>query len=379
VIRAMIPLFKPHVGDAERAAILRVLARGVLSRGPEVRAFEEEFAAFVDRRHAVAVASGTAALHLAVIAIGWGPGARVLTAALGYIATANALLFKGVTPVFVDADSDTLNLCFRKIDGRDAGTACGLLLTHFLGLPADPDGARRLREHAGLEVIEDASQAVGTPSPRFPVGRYGRAAVYSFQENKPLTTGGEGGMITTDDGSLADECRALRDQGRRAGSDWLAHVPLGYSYRLTELQAAIGRAQLRKLPAMLTRRAEIASQYGQLLAEEEGMEPLAKPVGLERSWFMYFVRCATRELRDRAERTLSAADIETRRLLPSIPSFPAYRHLGTQQFPEALAAYDTCLALPLHAGMSAPAVVEVADALRLARPRALWAARRARV
>lgn len=344
-----IPLYKPSLGEEEIEAARKVIKSGVLTRGNETERFENEFASYTGKKYAIAVSSGTSGLHLSVRALGWKDGDEVITTPYSFIVTSNALLFQNVTPVFIDIDPRTLNIDTKKIEEKIDEKTVGFLLVHIWGLPVDVSGMQQIKNKYNLKIIEDSCQAFLKPSDDFPVSQIGELSVYSFFENKPMTSGGEGGMIVTDNLELAESCRSLRDQGRSSAQNWLDHVNLGYNYRMTEIQAAIGRIQLNKLPTFLSRRKEISEKYNKLLKEVPQVKiPFVDP-NLQRSWFLYYIIFESSEIRDKVQSFLSVNGIESKTYFPPIPSFHEFKIRGydVNQFPNAKRIYETSLALPL--------------------------------
>lgn len=242
-----IPLYKPYVSNREIGAVLRVLKSKKLSRGQEVENFEREFAIYTNKKYAIAVNSGTSGLHLLVRAMGWKNGDEVITTPFSYIASSNALLFENVKPVFVDIDINTLNIDPKKIEEKINNKTIGMLLVDILGLPVDEDKLLKIKNKYKLQVIEDSCEALGRPDDDFTVGNLADATVYGFHENKQLTTAGEGGMIVTDNVEITQKCMAMRDQGRSLKKDWINNVILGFNFRMTEIQSAFGREQLKNI------------------------------------------------------------------------------------------------------------------------------------
>jgi len=214
VPKIKIPLYQPVFDKEEEKAVIKVIRSKKLSRGPEIEQFEKDFAKFVCKKYAIAVNSGTSGLHLAVKALGWEEGDEVITTPYSFVASSNVLLYEKITPIFVDINQDTLNLDLKRVANIISKNTVGILPVHIWGLPVDADKLGSLKKHYNLSVLEDASQAIGKPSDLFPIGRVGEISVYSFYENKQITTGGEGGIIVTDNKKLAEVCRSLRDQGR---------------------------------------------------------------------------------------------------------------------------------------------------------------------
>jgi dTDP-4-amino-4,6-dideoxygalactose transaminase len=267
-------LSPPDTGTAEEAAVVRALRGGwVAPLGPEVDAFEEEMAAYTGRDHAVALASGTAALHLALLNYGVGPGDVVLTATMTFAATANAITYTGAQPVFVECD-DTGNIDVGVLEDALADVlgqglrVAAIVPVDLLGKVADYDGIGRVARRAGVPVIADSAESLGAVRNGRPAGSFGDAAILSFNGNKVMTTSG-GGMLLTDDSALADRTRYLATQARQPVVHY-EHTEVGYNYRLSNLLAALGRAQLERLDRMIERRREIRQQYRNFFADVPG-------------------------------------------------------------------------------------------------------------
>jgi len=255
----MIPLAKPELGAREEELVLEVLRSGRLSLGPMAERFERELAAWLGVEDAVAVASGTAALHLGVRALGWGPGDEVLTSPFSFVASANCLLYEGVRPVFCDIDPDTLDLDPAAAASAVGERTVGVLPVHIFGYPAAMPELEALASRHGLGVLEDACEAIGAvDSEGRAVGGRGNLATFAFYANKQMTTG-EGGMIVPSDPEAAAHLRSERNQGRAADMGWLDHGGLGFNYRLSDLAAALGVAQVEQLDSLLERRAAVAA------------------------------------------------------------------------------------------------------------------------
>lgn len=299
-----IPMSSPDLTAADRQAVMDVLNTPVLSLGPKVLAFEQAFAAYTGAKHAIAVNSGTAGLHLCVRAAGVGAGDLVLTTPFSFVASTNALLFENAVPVFVDVDPKTGNIDTeqaadavnniqkylpRKLDARPSAWKA-LLPVDVFGQPAPMDKINAIARQQGLKVIEDSCEALGASWQGRAAGRWGDYGVFAFYPNKQMTTG-EGGMIVTDDDEAAAFMRALRNQGRAPGDTWLSHTYLGYNYRLDEMSAALGITQLQRLEEMLQKREQVAAWYAQRLAPLSGLElPTVLPQTTRMSWFVYVIR-----------------------------------------------------------------------------------------
>jgi len=361
-----IPLARPEVGSREEELVLEVLRSGRLSLGPMGERFERELAAWLGVEDAVAVSSGTTALHLCVRALGWGPGDEVLTSPFSFVASANCLLYEGALPVFCDVDPVTLNLDPAAAEAAVGERTAGVLPIHIFGFPAAMPELEALAARRGLGILEDACEALGAvDSEGRKVGARGNLATFAFYANKQLTTG-EGGMIVPPDAATATELRAGRNQGRAPDMGWLDHAGLGFNYRLSDLAAALGVAQLERLDAMLARRDEVAGLYEQGLAATDGITPpIASRGAARRSWFVYPVRLADGLDRDAAIAGLAERGIASKAYLPCIHLFPHLRELGWRegQFPVAEAASAHSLALPFFPAMTESQVARVCEAL----------------
>jgi dTDP-4-amino-4,6-dideoxygalactose transaminase len=298
----------PDLTDAEREAVAAVLRTPTLSIGPEVETFEQAMAEIAGRRHAIAVSSGTAALHLCVRAAGIQEGDLVITTPFSFVASANVLLYERAVPVFVDVDPATGNLDPEQVDAAAEALASGegkwlprknagnggklraVLTVDVFGQPADYERFIPIVEKHGLDLIEDSSEALGAHYFGKPAGSFGDAGVFAFYPNKQMTTG-EGGMVVTDRDDWADWIRSLRNQGRAVGDAWLEHTFPGYNYRLDEMSAALGRVQAARLSELLEKRAKVAGWYEEALSDLDGVElPTVSPTTTQMSWFVYVVR-----------------------------------------------------------------------------------------
>jgi perosamine synthetase len=361
-----IPLAQPALGPREEELVLEVLRSGRLSLGPTGERFERAFAEWLGVDDAVAVSSGTAALHLGVRALGWGPGDEVLTSPFTFVASANCLLYEGARPVFCDVDEETLNLDPAAAEAALGERAAGILPIHIFGYPAAMPRLEQLARRAGLAILEDACEALGAMDAEGRrVGARGNLATFAFYANKQMTTG-EGGMIVPDGAETAARLRSERNQGRAADMGWLEHGGLGFNYRLSDVSAAIGVAQVERLDGLLRERERVAGLYAEGLAGIEGLRAPASGSGLQRrSWFVYPVRLPAGADRDGAIAALGRQGIAAKAYLPCVHLFPHLRALGYRegQFPVAEAASADSLALPFFPAMSDSQVARVCDAL----------------
>ncbi len=364
-----IPLASPELGEREEELVLEVLRSGRLSLGPMGERFERAFADYLGVDDAVAVSSGTAALHLGVRQLGWGPGDEVVTSPFTFVASSNCLLYEGAKPVFVDVDPVTLNIDVEAAAAAVTEKTVGLLPIDIFGWPADWPALEALAAKHGLGVLEDSCEALGAvDSEGRMVGTRGNFSTFAFYANKQMTTG-EGGMIVPTDPDAAARLRSERNQGRAIDMGWLDHDRLGFNCRLSDVAAAIGLGQVEKLPRLLEKRAAVAAAYGERLAEAPGIAaPMAARGKEVRSWFVYVVRLADEVDRDAVILRLRERGIDSKSYLPSVHLFPHIAALGYRegQFPIAEAASAHSLALPFFPRMSEEQIERVCTELAAA-------------
>lgn len=361
-----IPIADPELGAAEREGVREILEDGQIADGPEVRRFEEEFAAVCECENGIATSNGTTALETALRALGIGEGDTVVTTPFSFVATANAIRHCGATPVFADVDPDTYNLDPDAVEAvireRD-GDVDGVLAVHLYGLPAEMDRLSEIADRHGIPLVEDAAQAHGAEYDGRPVGSLGDAAAFSFYPTKNMTTG-EGGMVVTDHDEVAERARRYIDHGRgKTTGDGYVHVTVGHNYRMTSLAAAIGRAQLERLPAFNRARREHAQTLTAALADVPGVEPPAEPADRRHVYHQYTVRCDDRErLRDR----LDAAGVGSSVYYPrAIHEQPAYASVETS-LPVAERATEEVLSLPVHPALEPDDLRTITETLQAA-------------
>jgi perosamine synthetase len=362
----LIPLSRPYLGEREEELVLDVLRSGRLSLGPAIERFEEMFAERVGAPYAAAVSSGTAALHLLCHIAGLGAGDEVITSPISFVATANCFMFEGAVPVFADVDPRTLNIDPRAAEAAITERTRAIVAVDMFGYPCELDELRELADRRGLTLIADSCEALGAHYKGVPVGSHGVSAAFGFYPNKQITTG-EGGMVTT---HSEDEWRlleSLRNQGRSYEARWFHHVRLGFNYRFTDLQAAIGIAQLEKLDRILELRSSAASRYGELLAGVDGVEPpAADDADHRRSWFVYVVLLADGLDRGDVSARLAEQGVEAGHYVPCVHLQPYMRErfgFAEGLCPVAEDASRRSLALPFFTGIEPADQDRVVEAL----------------
>jgi dTDP-4-amino-4,6-dideoxygalactose transaminase len=368
----MIPLSVPYLTVDEEIAAAEAIRSGWVAQGPRVAEFEKVVAGRCHVEYAVAVSSCTAALHLALVAVGVGPGDEVICPSLSFIATANAVRHAGAEPVFAEIDERTYNLDPEAAAERITSRTKAILVVHQVGLPADLDAFLDLGNAHGIPIVEDAACALGSRYKGYPIGCHGVMACFSFHPRKIVTTG-EGGMIVTSDGALAERLRRLRQHGMTA-SDAMRHASLrvliesyegvGYNYRLSDVQAAVGCAQMRKLEWIVERRRELATLYGRRLAGHRWISPPYVPNYAEPNFQSYAVRLAGGAPLSRNELMQALLDrgVSTRRGIMLAHRESAYSSRAWK-LPRSERASDNSLLLPLYPQMPDSTVQRVVDAI----------------
>ncbi|MDX5565723.1 DegT/DnrJ/EryC1/StrS family aminotransferase [Streptomyces sp. ID05-04B] len=355
-----IRLASPGLGEEEEEAVRRVLRSGVLTNGAENEAFAQEFADRHQARFGVTFCTGTAALHAMLLAEGIGPGDEVIVPSMTFVATATSVCHVGATPVFADVDPRTFNLDPVSVAARITRATRAVLTVHYAGQPGDLDGLARVCGAAGVPLLEDAAQAAGAEYRGRPVGTFGRSAMFSFTPTKNITTG-EGGMVLTNDPGVAERLKLLRNHGQ---TGLYRHESLGYNWRLTEMQAAIGRVQLRKLDGILGRKQLIAQSLTRRLAGLPGLTTPYQVPDARGSWMLY--TCLLPGIREQVLAGLLDQGIEARIYFPPVHRQPIFagRDRGpgdVAALPVTEAVAQAMLSLPVHHRLTEAEVAEIAD------------------
>jgi perosamine synthetase len=364
-----IPLSRPEVGEEDIAAVVEVLRGDQLSLGPRLPEFERAMAAYTGSRHAVAVSSGTAALHLVVHALGLGPGDEVVTTPFSFVASSNCLLFEQVRPVFADIDPATWDLDPDAAAAAVTGRTRGILPVHVFGRPCPMHRYAEIAARHGLVVVEDSCEALGSSIDGRMAGTFGRAGAFAFYPNKQITTG-EGGMVVTDDGDLAEMVRSLRNQGRGPDGGWLAHPRLGWNYRMPDILCALGTAQLARIESFVAARQRVADLYAARLGHLRELRLPAPPANGQRvSWFVYVLALApgfSRQQRDQVLDGLRRRGIGCRNYFTPIHLQPFYREMfGLREgmFPVTESVAARTVSIPFHNRLTEDEVDRVGTAL----------------
>ena len=363
-----IKLSGPDITQQEIDAVAEVLRSGWMSLGPRVPEFEKAVADFIGTKHAIAVSSGTAGLHLLMRAIGVGRDDEVISTPFSFIASTNCIMFEGARPVLVDIDPDDWNLDLRQVEAAITGRTKAIIPVDVFGQPPDMDAINTLAARNGIRVIEDSCEALGSKYKGRMAGSLGDAGVFGFYPNKQITTG-EGGMIVTDDDEIAHRCGSMRNQGRDTMA-WLAHDRLGYNYRLSDVACAIGLVQMKRIAEILAKRARVAGWYRQRLAGDARLSMQRISETCEMSWFVFVVKLAddyTEEQRNRVIEALRGKGIGSSNYFAPIHLQKFYREqFGYKEgdFPVCERVAARTIALPFHNHLKESEVDEVCQTLK---------------
>ena len=371
---APLPYGRQTIDDDDVAAVVEVLRSDWLTTGPKVEEFERALAAFTGAAHAVVIANGTAALHAAMAALGIGPGDEVIVPAITFVATANCVVYQGGTPVFADIEPDTLLIDPADVERRITPRTKAIIAVDYAGQPCDYRALRALAQKHGIALVADACHALGGSRDGTPVGALADLSTFSFHPVKPIATG-EGGAIVTDDGGLAAKMRVFRGHGivsdfrqrEKLGSWAYEMTSLGFNYRLSDIQCALGITQLRKLPRWIARRQEIARRYDEAFRNHAAVEPLASRGGVSHGYHLYVVR-----VRPPLDRAGMFSALRAEGILVNVHYSPVYLHpFYRERFgfspglcPNAEAGYAQILSLPIFPTMSDRDADDVIAAIR---------------
>lgn len=349
------PLAKPYLAVEESKYIKEVLSSGILSLGPKKEEFEKKFAEKIGVKYACAVSSGTAGLHLAMIAAGIKKGDEVITTPFSFIASANSILYMGAKPVFADINPLIYNFDPAKIEEKITEKTKAILVVHIFGQAAEMDPILKLAKKYKLKIIEDACESIEATYKGKKVGLFGESAVFAFYPNKQMTTG-EGGMLITDNQRIYELCCSLCNQGRSENMQWLDHKYLGYNYRMDEMSAALGLAQIEKLDFLIQERQKIAGWYNEILSRHSDLFQIPRIAEHNtHTWFVYVVTIKNKKnSRDEIIKKLAQEGISTKSYLPSIHLFDFYRKKFSYKkgdFPVSESVSRRALALPFYIGL----------------------------
>lgn len=356
----------PDVGEKEAQAAMEVVLSKRLALGPNIKKFEEQFATYTNRKHAIAVSSGTAALHLSLMALGIKKGDEVLVPSYTFVASVNCILYVGATPVFVDADPDTFCVCPKDAEKKMSSKTKAIVSVDVFGHPAAHDELEELCKKHDLFLIDDSCEGIGAELNGQRVGKFGDVATFAFYPNKQVTTG-EGGMIVTDNDEVARMCRTMMNQGRDSMSQWLGHVELGYNFRMSEVQAAIGVVQMQRIDEILSKRETVAEWYKKELEGQPGMKLQVVKENAKMSWFVFVVTLEDGLDRDEVIKDLGEYGVPSRAYFTPIhtqPYLKKYETRGSDDLPVTSHVGKLTMALPFYGDMPREDVEYVAQALK---------------
>lgn len=362
-------LSRPDITEKEIEAVCAVLRSPNLSLGPKLPEFENAFSKYIGTKRAVAVNSGTSGLFLCMLALGLGPGDEVITTPFTFIASATVIMMAGAKPVFVDIEPESLNIDAAKIESAITNKTKAVLPVEVFGNPAGMDKVCEVAEKHGLVVIEDCCEALGSILNGKKVGTFGKISVFAFYPNKQITTG-EGGMIMTDDDNLADICVSLRNQGRGKGGGWLAHERLGYNFRLSDINCALGLVQLSRIDQIKAKRKQVAKWYQEMLAADDRLTVPTESNGCDMSWFVFVVRLAeefTGRQRDRILQDMKNKGVQVSNYFPPVHLQPFIaEQFGYKKgdFPITESVCERTIALPFYNNLTKDEIAIVCKTLK---------------
>jgi perosamine synthetase len=362
-------LSRPDVGQAEIDAVSEVLRGPNLSLGPKLGEFEGAFTDYIGRKRAVAVNSGTSGLFLCAKALGIGEGDEVITTPFTFIASATSMMMAGAKPVFVDIEPESLNIDTSKIEEKINDKTKAILPVEVFGSPVGIEKVCEIAARHKLPVIEDSCEALGSQLNGKKTGTFGTMSLFAFYPNKQMTTG-EGGIILTDDDELADMCESLRNQGRGRGGGWLGHERLGYNYRLSDINCAMGIVQLSRIEEFVAKRRKVAEMYREILGSENRLTVPTEPAGARMSWFVFVVRLNEEykiDQRNTILKKMLEKGVQVSNYFPPLHLQPfMVKEYGFKagDFPITESVSERTIALPFHNNLQAKEIEIVCDALK---------------
>lgn len=366
-----INLSNADITNEEINVVIETMRSGRLALGPKITEFENYIANYIGGSYAIAVNSGTSALHLLVKCLGINKGDEIITTPFSFIASANCALYEGAKPIFVDIEQKTLNIDPEKIEEAINKKTKALIIVDIFGHPADWDPILKIARKYKLKVIEDSCEALGAEYKKKKCGIFGDASVFAFYPNKQITTCGEGGIIITNKKHIANLCRSMHNQGRAIkNGKWLEHVRLGYNYRMTDMQAAMGIIQLRRIEEILKKRQQVATFYNEALIHIPEINiPYVAPWA-QISWFVYVIQLSknyNRKDRDYILERLRRAGVQCSNYFQCIHLQPFYKKLFGHKrgdFPLAESASDRTIALPFYNNLTKPQINYIVNKLK---------------
>lgn len=365
-MKKQLSLSKPDITDKEIEYVNEVLRSGILSIGPKIEQFEEMIANYVGVKYAIAVNSGTSALHLIIRALGIKEGDEVITTPFSFVASANCILFERATPVFVDIDKDTLNIDIDKIEEKITDKTKAILLVDVFGQPMNIAKVKEIARKYSLYVIEDSCEALGSIYNQTKAGSDADAAAFAFYPNKQITTA-EGGIIVTNNDEVAELSRSMRSQGRAITGLWLYHERLGYNYRLSEIHAALGIAQMERFDEIIEKRNQVANYYNKKFKEVPWVKsPIINPLVTQMSWFVYVIR-VSKDIRNKLIEYLKQNGVGCKPYFTPIHLQPFYLdEFGYKEgaFPVTEKAGDECIAIPFYTNLSNEDIDYIVDTIK---------------
>jgi len=362
-------LSRPDITEKEIEAVCAVLRSPNLSLGPKLVEFEQAFAKYIGTKRAVAVNSGTSGLFLCMLALGIGQGDEVITTPFTFIASATSIMMAGAKPVFVDIDPVSLNIDPAKIESKITDNTKAILPVEIFGNPACLDKVCSIAQKHHLNIIEDGCEALGSALNEKKVGTFGTMSVFGFYPNKQITTG-EGGMILTNDDDLADMCVSLRNQGRDKDTNWLSHIRLGYNFRLSDINCALGIAQLSRIEQIKAKRQQVAKWYQEMLAADDRLIVPVEPDDCDINWFVFVVRLTDKfsaQQRDKILGAMKNRNIEVGNYFPPVhlqPFMVEQFEYKPGDFPIAESVCDRTIALPFYNNLPKEKIAIVCKTLK---------------